>query len=140
MSNILAAYTSIANMEVGSVKSRNIDRINLTVKDSDLPMRLLMPSTEGDQNFVGIGSLQKVTWAIQDLCLFASVTKGAGIQQYSEAMVEYIVLYLAQVKANKNPATNCCITGMSIEMTPVRWGETKTYWAVDINLVVEETL
>ncbi len=140
MSNILDAYKSIANMKVGSIKARNIDKINLTVRDGSLPLRLLMPSTEGEQNFVGIGTLQKVTWAIQDLCLFAPVTKGAGIQQYSKAMVDYIVLYLEQVKANKNPAKNCCITGLSVEMAPVRWGETKTYWAVDINLVVEETL
>jgi hypothetical protein len=139
MSDILDIYTSIANMEVGSIKSRNIDKINLTVRDGSLPLRLLMPATEGDMDFVALGTLQKITWVIQDLCLWAPVTQGKGIEQFSKAMVEYLSLYMEQVKANRNPAGQSCILGVAAQMMPILWNE-KKYWGVNITLTVEEIL
>ena len=58
-----------------------------------------------------IGNLQKVGWAIRDLCLWAPLGSGSGIEQYSAAMLTYISSYLSKVKAGRNPATNCTIVG-----------------------------
>ena len=139
MSEILEIYTSIANMKVGSVKSRNIDKVKLIVKDNSLPMRLLLPATSGEMDFIAIGNLQNMGWTIRDLCLFAPLTKGKGIEYFSQAMVEYIGLYLAQVKANRNPTKHSNIVGLEGQMAPVQWAET-TYWAIDIVLTVEEII
>lgn len=139
MSEILNIYKSIANMKVGSIKSRDINKVKLAIRDGDLPMRMLLPSTSGEMDFIAIGSLQSMGWTIRDLCLFAPVTKGSGIQQFSKAMVEYLSLYLAQVKENRNPTTTSTIVGLEGQMAPVLWAE-KTYWAVDITLTVEEIL
>jgi hypothetical protein len=139
MSEILNVYQSIASMKVGKVKARNIDQINLTFRDSSLPLRMLLPSTAGDGSFVMIGTLQKMGWAIRDLCLFAPLTQGSGVQQFAKAMVDYLDLYVQAVKANRNPAANCTIVGWEVQMGPVPWAE-KDYWAVDITLTVEEIL
>ena len=139
MSAILDIYNSIANMEVGDIPARDIDEAKLTIRDGDLPLRVLLPATEGDMEFVAIGTLQKVTWLIRDLCLFASVTKGSGVQEYSKAMVDYLDLYLEQIKSNRSPYAQCHISGVAVKMVPVKWGE-QTYWGVDITLTVEEIL
>jgi len=139
MSNIQDIYTSISNMEVGSVKSRNINKVNLLVRDSDLPCRLLLPSTSAQGDFIMIGNLQNVGWAVRDLCLWAPMSAGSGVEQFSESMLDYISLYLAEVKDNRNPATNANIVGMEVQMGPVPWGD-KDYWAVDITLTIEEIL
>ena len=60
MSEIKAIYTSIANMKVGSIKSRNVTKVKLVIKDSDLPMRMLLPSTSGEMEFIALGNLQKM--------------------------------------------------------------------------------
>ncbi len=139
MSDILDIYEDIANLEVGSIKCRNIDKVKLAVRDGDLPLRILLPSTSGDMDFVAIGNLQSMAWTIRDLCLFAPVTKGKGIEQFSKAMVEYLSLYLEQIKANRNPTNTSHIVGVEGQMVPIQWAE-KTYWAVDITLTVSEVL
>ena len=139
MSNILDIYKSIANMKVGSVKSRNIDKVKLAVTKGQLPMRMLLPSTSGEMEFIAIGSLQKMNWAIRDLCLFAPLTKGSGVQQFSKAMVDYLDLYMVEIKSNRNPGTNSNIIGVEVQMGPIPWGA-EDYWAVDITLTVEEIL
>ena len=139
MSDILEIYKSISKMKVGSIKCRDIDKVKLTIRDGSLPLRMLLPSTKGDMDFVAIGNLQKMGWAIRDLCLFAPLTKGSGIQQFSKAMVDYLSLYIEQVKANRNPTKTSNIVGIEVQMVPVLWAE-NTYWAVDITLTVEEIL
>ena len=139
MSDILDIYKSIANMEVGSVKSRNIDKVKLAIPKGSLPMRMLLPSTSGEMDFIAIGTLQNMTWAIRDLCLFAPLTKGSGVQQFSKAMVDYLDLYLAEIKDNRNPTTTSNIIGVEVQMGPIPWGA-EDYWAVDITLTVEEIL
>ena len=121
MSNILDIYESISKMKVGSVKSRNVDKIKLAVPKGSLPMRMLLPSTSGEMEFIAIGNLQRMSWAIRDLCLFAPLTKGSGVHQYSKAMVDYISLYLAQIKTNRNPGTNSNIVGVEVQMGPIPW-------------------
>jgi len=139
VSNILDIYEDISKMTVGDVKCRNIDKISLTIRDGSLPMRLLLPSTSGDMDFIALGDMQGVAWTIRDLCLFAPVTKGKGIEQFSEAMVEYLSLYMAAVKANRNPTTTSNIVGVEGTMKPIQWAE-KTYWAVDVTLTVSEVI
>ena len=139
MSKVLDIYNSIANMEVGSIKCRDIDKIKLTVRDGDLPLRLLMPDTQGDMSFVMIGNLQNVKWVIRDLCLWANVNKGGGIADYSKSIMEYLSLYLTQLKANKSPVAQTVISGMASQIIRVKWGE-QTYWGVDSTLTVEEII
>ena len=139
MSDILDIYKSIASMKVGSVKSRNVDKVKLTIRDGSLPLRLLLPSTSGEMDFIAMGNLQNMGWTIRDLCLFAPLTKGKGIESYSKAMVEYLSLYMAEIKENRNPTTTSHIVGVEGVMQPVQWAE-KSYWAIDITLTIEEIL
>ena len=139
MSEILDIYKSIAKMKVGDVKSRNIDKVKLAITKGQLPMRMLLPSTSGEMEFIAIGSLQKMNWAIRDLCLFAPLTKGSGVQQFSKAMVDYLELYMAQIKENRHPSTKANIIGVEVQMGPIPWGA-EDYWAVDITLTIEEIL
>lgn len=139
MSEILGIYKSIANMKVGKIKSRNIDEVKLAVNHSDLPCRFLLPSTSGEMEFIAIGDLQNMSWAIRDLCLFAPLAKGAGVEKFSKAMVDYLSLYMKQIKDNRNPTKLSTITGVEVQMGPVPWAD-ETYWAIDIVLTVEEIL
>ena len=132
-------YREISKMKVGKVKARNIDRIKLTIKDSDLPMRMLLPSAEGDLGFVGIGSLNNIQWTIRDLCLWAPVSAGKGVEQYADSMMDYLKLYIAQIKSSRNPTSQSHISNVAFTMGPVPWGE-QDYWAVNILLTVEEIL
>ena len=140
MSNIASVYTAVAAYApTGATTTRNITAVKLDVADADLPCRLLLPSTSAEGDFIMMGNLQNVGWAIRDLCLWAPLSDGGGIAQYSSAMLTYISSYLSKVKAGRNPATNCTIVGIEVQMGPVPWG-TKDYWAVDITLTVEEIL
>ena len=138
-SAISAIYKEIANFKISNVKSRNIDKINLIVKDADLPCRMLLPSTSGELSFVGIGSLNNITWVIRDLCLWAPLTAGSGIEQFADSMVGYIRLYVAAIKAHRNPTNQSNITGIALQMGPIPWAE-KDYWAIDVTLTIEEIL
>jgi len=69
MSDILNIYASIAGMDITGVNIRDIGDIKLAVTQGGLPMRMLLPSTQGDMSFIAIGSLQDLTWVIRDLCL-----------------------------------------------------------------------
>lgn len=141
-SAIANVYDTLAAMKVGSAELTATDVTSvklIPVLDGDLPKRLLMPKTEGDMEFVAIGNLQKMTWVIQDLCLFSPVTSNFGIHQESGAMLTYIKDYLTAIKSNRSPYAKCVITGVAAQMAPVLWGD-KTYWAVDVTLTVEEIL
>ena len=140
MSNIASVYTAVASYApTGATTTRNITAVKLDVADADLPCRLLLPSTSAEGDFIMMGNLQNVGWAIRDLCLWAPITAGSGVEQFSKSMLDYISLYLAQVKDNRNPATNANIVGMEVQMGPVPWAD-KNYWAVDITLTIEEIL
>jgi hypothetical protein len=139
MSAIKNIYRELSNMTVGSVKARNIDRVKLAINQDDLPVRLLLPSTKGEMEFVAIGSTQKMTWAIRDLCLWAPLSSGKGVEQFAKSMVDYIDLYIQGVKSLRHP-TNCSnVLGVEIQMGPIPWAETD-YWAVDITVTIEEML
>lgn len=142
MSNIAAVYTTIAGWSLtGVTTTRNITAAQLAVANADLPCRVLVPSTrlEGEDVFVMIGNLQNVGWSIRDICLWAPMGSGTGVEQYTAAMTSYITDYLSKVKANRSPATNCTILGIEVQMGPVAWAD-KNYWAVDITLTVEEII
>lgn len=140
MSDILDIYDSIAAFSPTGVKTtRNIDEVKLAVNKGLLPLRILLPSTTGEGKFIDIGKLQGMTWSIRDICLWAPLSDGFGIEQYAEDMVTYISSYIAQVKANRAVATTSVITGFTMRMGPVPWGN-DDYWAVDITLTVEEVL
>lgn len=137
MSNIMDIYTGISKMQISNIKARNIDKVNLAIRKT--PVRLLLPSTKARLEFFGLGNAQRATWTIRDICLFAPVATGAGVEQYAAGMVDYISLYMAAVKANRNPASNACIQDVEIELGPVKWAN-KDYWAIDITLTVSEVL
>ena len=139
MSEIQDIYKSIANMKEGSIKARNIDKVKLSIPKGNLPMRFLLPSTSGGMEFIAIGNLQKMTWAIRDLCLWKPLSSGSGIEQFSKAMVDYLGLYMEQIKDNRNPTPLSNILGVEVQMGPMPWGD-DDYWAVDITLTIEEIL
>jgi len=141
MSHILDIIDGLSKMTVGSpaVATKDVNEVKLTLDESALPTRLLMPSLEGNSKYVGMGTLKHMTWQIQDLCLFARVAKGTGINQYAQAMVQYLEDYLTALKSKRSPYANSHITGISAQMAPVQWSDV-TYWGVNIILTVEEIL
>ena len=139
MSDIKKIYKEISKLDVGKTKVRNIDKVKLAINKKQLPLRLLLPTTGGDMSFVAIGNMQKMIWTIRDLCLFAPVTAGDGAEQYSEAMVDYLSLYVSAVKQSRNPTNTSNIIGVEGQMTNIPW-QNERYWAVDITVTVEEII
>lgn len=139
-SNILSVYDTLAGWSITNIKvTRDIDEVKLDIKQGDLPMRILLPSTEGELGFIDIGKLTNIQWQIRDLCLWAPLSAGAGIEQYASDIVTYVKDYIDNVKNNRSPANNTNIVGMSVRISPVPWGE-NDYWSIDILLQVEEIL
>jgi len=130
-------YFAVSEMDVGDVEARNLDELKLQVKMDDCPMRLLLPATEGDLEFFGIGSLTRVTWRIRDLCLWQPIIAGTGLEQCADEMLAYIELYSSAVRALRNPTAGTAITGVSYKISPIQWGTTD-FWSIDIVLQVEE--
>ena len=137
MSNILDAYKTISDWKVSNIKARNIEKVNLAITKT--PIRLLLPSTEGRVEFVAMGNSMAAQWTIRDLCLFAPLTQGKGVEQFAKGMVDYITGYMDKVKETRSPATNICIVDVSFQMTPMPWAE-KDYWAVDTTITLREVL
>lgn len=132
-------YESISEMKVAKVKARNLEEIKIQVRASDCPIRMLLPSTRGEQEFTAIGTLTMTKWFIRDLCLWQPVTEGTGIEQCANDMVGFMELYSAGIRAMRNPTPESVIVSVSYQLGPVPWATTD-YWAVDIVLVVEEHL
>ena len=139
MSDILSIIDAISKISVAGTTAIDIPEMDFTIEDAELPLRLLLPSTEGDSDFVGIGSLKSIDWKIQDLCLFAKTSSGAGIVQYASTMVSYVANYLTAVKAKRGIYGQSSIQGVSVKMGPVLWNEVP-YWGVNIILTVKEIL
>lgn len=138
MSAIDEIYLAIANLSLGGITCRNLPQVTLEVGQADLPLRIIVPSTRGEGTFVMIGTLQKVEWAIHDLCLWAPIGT-ATIEQYAQPMLDYIKAYLTALKGILTPTDQSHLTGFTFEMAPRQWGEA-TYWAVDATFSVEEYL
>jgi len=138
MSAIGEIYLAIANLQLGGIVSRNLPDVQLEVEQADLPLRLLVPSTRGEGEFVAIGSLEKVTWTLRDLCLWAPLASGK-IEDVAAPMMEYVKAYVEALKALRSPTAASVITGFTFQLTPQPWGEAD-YWAVDVTLTVEEWL
>jgi len=139
ISAIDSIYLELSKLRIGKAKARNIDRVKLKIAKSDLPMRMLLPSTRGTLSFVGMGSLNRMEWTIRDLCLWAPIVQGSSIELHAGSMVQYLRDYIAAVKKMRGP-TNCSnILGVEYAIGPVPWGDVD-YWAIDVTLTVEEIL
>lgn len=136
---IIDIYEAISEMKIADVKARNLEEIKIQVRASDCPVRMLLPSTRGEQGFVAIGTLSATQWFIRDLCLWQPVTEGTGIEQCAREMVVFMALYAAGIRAMRNPTPESVIISVSFQLGPVPWALTD-YWAIDITLVVEEHL
>jgi hypothetical protein len=98
---------------------------------------MLLPATEGEQGFIGIGQLTRITWRIRDLCLWQPIQSGTGIEQCADEMLAYLELYSAAIRALRNPTAGSSITNVVYTMSPVPWAD-GDFWAIDIILEVEE--
>lgn len=137
-SQISPIYKAISKWRVGDVKCRNIEKIKLAIKDKHLPCRFLLPATEGDLNFVALGSSPiNIKWQIRDLCLWAPISAGSGIEMYSGAMLEYEMLYIKRLQENLNPTTQSVITNVTWRQSPIPWAK-KDYWGIDYTITVVE--
>ncbi|KKK47384.1 hypothetical protein LCGC14_3155770, partial [marine sediment metagenome] len=103
MSKISEIYDAIAGISLTGVAVRNIDEIELTIIQDDLPCRMLIPSTSGEGEFIAIGRTTRLTWTIRDLCLWTPLSAGTGVGDSTEDMVAYIDEYIAAIKALRNP-------------------------------------
>ena len=52
-------------------------------------------------------------------------------------MAEYIRQYALALKALRAPTSQSYIASVSYAIGPITWGETE-FWAVDVNLEIEE--
>jgi len=132
-------YEAMSEMAVGDIGCRNLDEIKLTVRAEDCPMRLLLPSTKGDQGFIAIGSLSKTLWHVRDLCLWQPVVAGSGIEQCANELLTYVEEYGAAVRALKAPTAESVIVTVVFQLGPVPWAATD-FWAVDTLVGIEEFL
>ena len=130
-------YTAISEMDVGDVVCRNLDEIKLQVRADDCPQRLMLPSTEGEMGFMGIGATGRTSWHIRDLCLWQPIIAGTGVEQCAGDMLGYLEQYQTAVRALRNPTAGSAIVGVSYKITPIAWATTD-FWAIDITLEVEE--
>lgn len=130
-------YFQLSEMAVGGVVARNLDEIKLQVRADDCPMRLLLPATEGDLAFMGIGALTKANWRIRDLCLWQPIVAGSGIEQCANEMLAYIEMYGTGIRALRNITAGGHIVSVTYKMAPIPWGATD-FWSVDITVEVEE--
>jgi hypothetical protein len=132
-------YYAISEMAVGDVVCRNLDEIKLTIRAEDCPMRLLLPSTEGEMGFIAIGTLTKTPWRIRDLCLWQPIMAGSGIEQCANEMVTYIELYAAAIRKMREPVPGTNLIRASFKLGPVLWA-TSDFWAIDVLLEIEQYL
>ena len=139
MSKISEIYDAIAGISLTGVAVRNIDEIELTIIQDDLPCRMLIPSTSGEGEFIAIGKTTRLTWTIRDLCLWTPLSAGTGVGDSSEDMVAYIDEYIAAIIAMRNPTAQSHFVHYEYQMGPVPWGDSN-YWAIDFILTVEEIL
>jgi hypothetical protein len=130
-------YLALAQMQVGDVPCRNLDEIKLQIQVQDTPVRLLLPSTEGELGFRGIGSGTTIAWRIRDLCLWQPIQSGTGIEQCADEMLAYLELYSQALRNLRVPTTQSSITNVVYTMSPVAWAS-GDFWAIDIILEVEE--
>ncbi len=138
-SAISEIYDALAGLSISGVRVRNIDKAKIKVSASDLPVRILLPSTSGELSYVAIGTLNKVEWSVRDICLWAPLSSGRGIEQHADDMVDYIKAYVAALKTLRNPTPQSVITNVGFQMGPVPWAA-DDYWAVDTTLVIEEIM
>ena len=136
-SAIEGIYRSIANLELGGLQARNLEVVSLEVEAADLPLRLLLPSTFDDGTFPFIGTLNRLSWSIRDLCLWALID--TEIKDLAAPMLRYMVACIDAYKTIEGPTSQSHITGYKSSMGPILWGET-WYWAVDNTLTIEEVL
>ena len=138
MSAIDDIYLAFSNLSLGGVRCRNLSALTAQVEQADLPLRLMVPTTSGEGNFVMIGTLQKVEWALHDLCLWAPAeTVNDG--RYFQPMMDYIKAYLTAIKAILTPTDQSHITGWNFQIGVRPWGDAQ-YLAVDATFSVEEYL
>ena len=138
-SAIESIYLKLSKTKIGNARARNIDKVKLKVTRRDLPMRMLLPSTTGDLTFVSFGTLNSVDWVIRDLCLWAPLVSGTGVEKHVGSMVTYIKDYIAKLKTMRNPSAQSEIVGVAFAMGPVPWAD-EDYWAIDTTLTIREIL
>ena len=136
-SAIMEIYRAISDLVVGDTKCRALDEANLAVRAVDMPLRILLPHTEGDDRFIAIGTLNGIEWKVRDLCLWAPVVAGAGFQQFAEPMVAYVKLYISALKTMRIPTEQSHIRSVSFALGLAPWAEAQ-YYAIDTTLTVEE--
>ena len=122
-SAIDAIYRELSKTKIGNAKARNIDKVKLGINKRDLPVRMLLPSTSGDLSFVSFGTLNRIEWVIRDLCLWAPLVSGTGVEKHAGSMVTYIKDYIAKLKTIRNPTGQSNIIGVAFAMGPVPWAE-----------------
>ena len=137
MSVVNDIFLGIANLNIGGVVCRNLPEVTLTVEQADLPLRILSPSVSSDASFIAIGELNRITWSIRDLCLWATLT--GDEREHFQPMLDYIRGYIDAIKTIKSPAAQSWISSYTIGMGQRMWGDF-AYWAVDVALTVEEAL
>lgn len=134
---IEAIYLALQKFDLGKVRCRGLDDVKLDVNIKELPLRMLLPNTSGEQSFaVAIGSLSEVTWAVTDLCLWAPLSSG-GRRKYAGPMIRYCKAYLDQVRQTRNPTNLSEIVGVTFDVGPQPWAD-GDYWAVETQLAIRE--
>jgi hypothetical protein len=141
-SAIFEIYLALEKAEIGKagrkkITCRGLDDVSLKVSKGELPLRMLLPNTEGEHEFaMAIGSLSDMTWAITDLCLWAPLDAG-GRRKFVAPMVRYVKAYVDWLKSHRNPTNLSEVVGFTANIGPQPWAD-GDYWGVEIQLAVRE--
>lgn len=126
-SDLRGLYTYLASMPVTftgedgqsiSVEARDLNALKNSVSSSDLPIRLLLPTSSLDGTgwtAIGMCDGAKWQWAIGDLMLFSAAGAKSGLKDVAPDLVRYIDAYTEWVATMKSGLpNNVSFTGCTI--------------------------
>lgn len=139
-------YDTLAEqpVNVGGQTARvyNIHQLANVLDGYKLPARLLLPlgtPTEGQGfAFVTLGTTTQVIWQVVDLFLYKSVTRGTGLAEFAEALVDYCQNYALMLKKIRSFGGQTYLEQADIRPGSFNWpvGSDKYYVGVECILQI----
>jgi len=122
------------------------DEFRRTADSADTPIRIILPSTEGDVHTfgpMGTGRLSRMEWVIKDMLLYAPVEEGLGWYDVAYDLDNYIDSYAtALTAANHNLTTGFCTIPAEVESVTFQTGvhtfSARSYYGVLATLRIYE--
>ena len=151
MSNFRTVFTNLAALTITvsstTPQAFDLNAIPPDVNPAKLPCRILLPfGAEAEQGhaftFTEFLNSQaaEATWHITDLCLWATVGAGRGLQSYAATLASYAAAYLEVIRTNWQIAAYCQIVGATFGIGAFEYpgGSGQYYFGVECKVEVQE--